>query len=116
MTTTAPATFDEREREIELQLEYADEMISGETALVEWANEVEYLRNYVLGLRQSGGTAEQVQEATNRLRQVERQGPRPVPDCATHGPYHELPLLPLDGTDAEVERAAEHGANNSISN
>ena len=111
MTTTAPATFDEREREIELQLEYADEMISGETALVEWANEVEYLRNYVWGLRQSGGTAEQVQEATNRLKQVECHGTRP------YRIYHELHSpLPLDGIGAEVERAAEHGTNNAISN
>ena len=112
MTTTAPANFDE----LALQLEYAGEMYSGETAQVEWANKVDGLTNWIWWLRNAGGTAEQVQEATNRLRQVERQGPRPVPDCATHGPYHELPLLPLDGTDAEVERAAEHGANNSISN
>ena len=105
------ANFDE----IALQLDYAGEMYSGYTAQVEWANKVDGLWKRIWWLRNAGGTAEQVQEATNRLRQVERQGPRPVPDCATHGPYHELPLLPLDGTDAEVERAAEHGTNNPIS-
>ena len=95
MTTTAPATFDE----IALQLDYAGEMYSVETAQVEWANKVDGLTNWIWWLRNAGGTAEQVQEATNRLRQVERQGPRPV------RVHH-----------AEVERAAEHGANNSISN
>ena len=98
--------------EIALQLDYADEMISRDTAQAEWANKVEGQKQWIWWLRNAGGTAEQVQEATTRLEQVKRQGPRPV-----RGPYHELHSpLPLDGTDAEVERAAEHGANNSISN
>ena len=85
--------------EIELQLEYADEMIDGDTAQAEWANKVERQKDWIWWLRNAGGTAEQVQEATTRLEQVEREGPPPV------RVHH-----------AEVERAAEHGANNSISN
>ena len=44
MTTTAPANFDE----LALQLEYAGEMYSGETAQVEWANKVDGLTNWIV--------------------------------------------------------------------
>ena len=54
------ANFDE----IALQLDYAGEMYSGETAQVEWANKVDGLWKRIWWLRNAGGTAEQVQEVS----------------------------------------------------